>query len=605
MSFNSQTIAQTIPDINSSVFLPAIQREFVWDTDQVEKLFDSITRGYPIGSLMFWKIRGDMADEQVKYKFITHYIDGEVYPSSLSGTHHNEQLDEKFADIDIPNKITMVLDGQQRLTALNIGLNGSLTDRKSGTHKDLEKNWRRKKLYLNVLHNPTSSSDETVSEMFDYSFKKPNPSQTTNNYWYPVENILDADGGFEEKEKVIQDMVNELSVSRDDLPTKTISINIEKLYGAIHDKNYITYYEVDNDSEEEVLDIFIRANQGGTQLSKPDMVLSIATSNWTNSEPEISARDEVRDYISELNKRDVRGSETIDVRIVLKYLLAAIGSSTVFTYKNFNNEEQLERLKQTWLDDKFKNSFDKTLNLVDSFNLTLSNLGTNCLLPVFYYLYNNPNTSIDWTTEKGQKNRKRILYWLCACTITNAFHSNNNYKLGRVNDCIDESDSETFPIKNLVELFKQLNEPLNMEKEMLLENVNNMTHNNQKYKTYLSLLYYPMTANTHRKTEVDHIFPSSTLDETKLVEEKDISMEKAKRISQNSHRIGNLQIINGKTNRSKSNKPIDKWLSSTSESYKKDHFIPRDMDLTFENYMEFVEKREQLMIEHIINKFGK
>ena len=36
--------------------LPAIQREFVWDTYQIERLFDSIMRNYPISSFLFWQV---------------------------------------------------------------------------------------------------------------------------------------------------------------------------------------------------------------------------------------------------------------------------------------------------------------------------------------------------------------------------------------------------------------------------------------------------------------------------------------------------------------------------------------------------------------------
>jgi len=36
--------------------LPAIQREFVWSAEQICMLFDSLLRGYPIGSFLFWKV---------------------------------------------------------------------------------------------------------------------------------------------------------------------------------------------------------------------------------------------------------------------------------------------------------------------------------------------------------------------------------------------------------------------------------------------------------------------------------------------------------------------------------------------------------------------
>lgn len=56
-----KTISDVIPELNSTYLIPAIQREFVWDTDQILDLFDSILRDYPIGSLLLWKVRDDRA----------------------------------------------------------------------------------------------------------------------------------------------------------------------------------------------------------------------------------------------------------------------------------------------------------------------------------------------------------------------------------------------------------------------------------------------------------------------------------------------------------------------------------------------------------------
>ena len=52
-------VAKILEGIHSSQYvLPAIQREFVWKPDQIEKLFDSLMRGYPIGAFLFWKVDG-------------------------------------------------------------------------------------------------------------------------------------------------------------------------------------------------------------------------------------------------------------------------------------------------------------------------------------------------------------------------------------------------------------------------------------------------------------------------------------------------------------------------------------------------------------------
>lgn len=65
---NPITIKDAIDNIfHRKYLLPAIQRKFTWSSGQIEMLFDSILRGYPINSFMFWKI----SEENIKsnYKF--------------------------------------------------------------------------------------------------------------------------------------------------------------------------------------------------------------------------------------------------------------------------------------------------------------------------------------------------------------------------------------------------------------------------------------------------------------------------------------------------------------------------------------------------------
>ena len=60
------TIKDAIDKIVDRTYLfPAIQRKFVWSSDQIEVLFDSIMRGYPINSFMLWEVKSD----EIKNKF--------------------------------------------------------------------------------------------------------------------------------------------------------------------------------------------------------------------------------------------------------------------------------------------------------------------------------------------------------------------------------------------------------------------------------------------------------------------------------------------------------------------------------------------------------
>ena len=65
------TIAEVMKDIsNNKYVLPSIQREYVWDTTQIETLFDSLMQDYPIGAFLFWEISKDKLGYYDFYEFL-------------------------------------------------------------------------------------------------------------------------------------------------------------------------------------------------------------------------------------------------------------------------------------------------------------------------------------------------------------------------------------------------------------------------------------------------------------------------------------------------------------------------------------------------------
>jgi len=109
MSFQTPiSIAKVIENIQSNNYiLPAIQREFIWKDNQIERLFDSLMRGYPIGSFLFWKIKPDNLSDFQFYRFMNHYHERDY--------KHNERI-----ALTGERERIAILDGQQRLTSLNI-----------------------------------------------------------------------------------------------------------------------------------------------------------------------------------------------------------------------------------------------------------------------------------------------------------------------------------------------------------------------------------------------------------------------------------------------------------------------------------------------------
>src|SRR5258708_6364366 len=69
------TIRQALRNIDDRTFLlPAIQRNFVWSTQQICVLFDSLMRGYPISTFMMWDVTSTAIKNHYRfYDFLTHY----------------------------------------------------------------------------------------------------------------------------------------------------------------------------------------------------------------------------------------------------------------------------------------------------------------------------------------------------------------------------------------------------------------------------------------------------------------------------------------------------------------------------------------------------
>ena len=66
------TIKEALDSIAShSYVLPAIQREFVWQPEQVCNLFDSVMQGYPFGEFMFWRVEAQNSGQYRWYDFVS------------------------------------------------------------------------------------------------------------------------------------------------------------------------------------------------------------------------------------------------------------------------------------------------------------------------------------------------------------------------------------------------------------------------------------------------------------------------------------------------------------------------------------------------------
>ena len=68
------TIEEILTDIQrQDLVLPAIQREFVWPTTEIYRLFDSLMQGYPFGTFLYWRVAPENSANFNFYGFVLNY----------------------------------------------------------------------------------------------------------------------------------------------------------------------------------------------------------------------------------------------------------------------------------------------------------------------------------------------------------------------------------------------------------------------------------------------------------------------------------------------------------------------------------------------------
>ena len=234
------TIAKALENIQSTDYvLPAIQREFVWKPNQITALFDSLMRGYPIGTFLFWIVDEDRFGDFKSYEFLDHY-------------HERDRRYNPPTTIVNKKGVIAILDGQQRLTALNIGLRGSYAWKiKYGRWAD-DLSFPKRKLYLNLLSPAEMRTD--IELKYDFRFLTDNRAENpqSGEHWLLVSEVLN----WQDLEQVM-DYLEEHSLWGKRFPRKCLS----QLLSIIQKDKLITAYHEEEQDIDKVLNIFIRREQ--------------------------------------------------------------------------------------------------------------------------------------------------------------------------------------------------------------------------------------------------------------------------------------------------------------------------------------------------------
>jgi len=571
--FNIYNVIKRIHQNN--IILPSIQRDFIWTKQQVVALYDSIMLGYPISTFLFWNIEEfDFSQNTYFYQFLK-----EV---SFNFQGKAGQITSSIIDSNILDKKTIaVLDGQQRLTSLYITLLGQAKTK--AKYKKATSSLTLLELYLDLGSGSDFFDSEELIEDEDDGAIKNNLSYTfdfqllINNpnkrRWFKVRDILrlkESSNRELEIENILSGIDNAI---RDNARN-----NLNLLAKRIFDENVINVVELSQCELDEALEIFIRFNRGGTQLSKSDLVFSTIESRW----PE--AKDKIEKYLSGLNGNKYNFTKDFIVRLAL-----VLFGQNRDIQKTIINNEIVKQLKTNWT------------NIVNAINATIDFLSINCgitsdreissyvsIIPIIYSVYNN---------NCQTRNEIDIKKYIFRSLVLNIFSRRTNSLLVDLKKLIMSSDFLICieDIENKIIDFKIGDDRL----EQILDNEKSFT-------TQLTLLLMGNNNVFHSRdgTEYhqDHIHASVLFDNfnNKPYGISDIDWIRWGKIK---NKLPNLQLLKGKPNQSKSKKQLVDWLDTSGApseiEFRNALNLPDELSLKLKDFDEFYNTRKELLKNQI------
>lgn len=305
--------------------LPDLQRPFVWTDNKVRDLFDSMIKGYPIGYVMIWESPAD-------------------YETKKNVIGKNEKIHDEPKEL--------VIDGQQRLTALVAAMYGVVVKDKNFADKEIKISFNPLTREFAVWTPAYEQDTEWISRISDVFLAKEQNSIISLRRKF----IKEANEGrakknlgelTEDEETTIEDSINALlNLSDFSLPTLEIQYNAD---------------------EEAVADIFVRVNSGGQKLTENNFIqtlISVYENETSDRINEFSEKSRTpADNTSYNTLLAIEPSHLIRMavgvgfrRARLRYAYMLLRGKNLKTGK-FSAEERQANL------DKFKDALDKVMNL--------------------------------------------------------------------------------------------------------------------------------------------------------------------------------------------------------------------------------------------------
>jgi len=548
MKNQKETIRRMVNYLNNEeegggFWLPNIQRPFVWSEDQIERLFDSIMREYPISTLLVWRTKSEIR----RRKFIENY-------------KYSLKLTDFYVPVDGKPKL-LVLDGQQRLQSLFIGLKGS---------------YEKRELFLDVL-----SGDFVAPEDIRYRFQFLD-SSTATFPWVKFKDLVFSNKLFN---KLAKSVLDQATVPVTDEQIERIEDNVARIVKQFCHDAVIVYQEldgVDNPQtyqEDDVVEIFIRANAGGTKLGKSDLLFSLLISNWENADENLEA------LLTDLNKSGYDFTRDF----VLKTCLSVLDRGARYEVSKFRDGVTRQAIEEKWkaISDAIKavKDFLAGKTFLRSDQALPSYLS---LIPLVYFRYHFPDK---W------KEAQNLDTYLLRSLITGAFSGTPDNLIDKCTRHIAETGD--FDVQQIFGIIRADGRNLEITPDTILGQ-----HYGSKNIHLIFNLWYKdfnyAPAYQNSLPQVDHIFPQSLLRSVKDHNPETGNRNLLRYKWWDRDRIANCMLLTAEENGAggKSDISPEIWLQDKSERYLDMHLIPRDQNLwRLDNFEPFIQARQTLIAE--------
>lgn len=542
-----------------NLLLPDIQREYVWDVFEIEALFESIVDEYPIGSCIFWKTNRNIInnDKPNLYYFFSKFEKEKT---------KNEKAPEvltKECDYYI------VLDGQQRITSLNIALNGSYKYYKGGRghNRSNPKSWVEKELYYNLDFYVKNEDEDDEHPKKRFVFLTNEEAENLNVY--KVKYLLKYD--------TLQAFIK--FMYQNDYEDKIID-DLSKLFSRLHDSSgngLVHYYCINENSYDGALDIFVRVNSTGRKLSKSDLLFSTLIDGWKDG------KDNVEKILGVMNSKG--DGFTFSRDYLMRLCLVLVDADPNLKIKNLTRPT-VQAIRDNW--SIIDSSLDKLSSLLVDIGLSDDTLTSyNATMPIAYYLYKGGEI-------KDAESKRETKKFLSVSLAKRLFGVASNSALSTTRNVLKNLDCKhtAFSLK-LFENATLVGGRTFTIDENELDRWLDTYEKGQSTYILLSLLY-PNLKLSQVAFHQDHCHPYTAF-ENKNIATLGLDDEKVKEWQKKRNLLPNLQFLEGAENESKNKTPLKEWVEEGNDF----EYHPENISLDLKDFDTFFTERRKLMKDEL------